>query len=244
MARPAPCPTNPRNPGRRGFTLVELLVVIGIIALLMSILLPTLGRVKEQGNKIKCMSNLRQIGQAMIMYADKNKDMYPFAASTNSLHREEDFIHWQEGNPAIKMENSALAPYLTPGEDGLKAIFRCPSDELVRKAQGTGGFYYYSYSMNWRLSSGWLGSGVPIIKRSGIKRSTDRALMIEEHSDTIDDGRWVWPGNRSAAYHETAARQQSQDALCNTLFVDGHVGQVSRREIESNGYITDPTKMQ
>lgn len=61
----------------RGFTLVELLVVIGIIALLVSILMPTLSRAKIQANTAKCLSNLRQIGQAFHLYANDHKDAWP-----------------------------------------------------------------------------------------------------------------------------------------------------------------------
>jgi prepilin-type N-terminal cleavage/methylation domain-containing protein/prepilin-type processing-associated H-X9-DG protein len=62
---------------KAGFTLVELLVVIGINSLLISILLPSLNRARETANRVKCASNLRQIGQAIMLYANENKGNYP-----------------------------------------------------------------------------------------------------------------------------------------------------------------------
>jgi prepilin-type N-terminal cleavage/methylation domain-containing protein/prepilin-type processing-associated H-X9-DG protein len=67
-------PTGRRAPA---FTLVELLVVIGIIAVLIGILLPALGRVKSQAERTQCLSNLRQVGNYYLLYAHDNRGYFP-----------------------------------------------------------------------------------------------------------------------------------------------------------------------
>jgi prepilin-type N-terminal cleavage/methylation domain-containing protein/prepilin-type processing-associated H-X9-DG protein len=67
-----------RGRGRSAFTLLELLAVIFIIAIVVAILLPTIGRTRgDSANRVKCGSNLRQIGQAIMLYANENKGQYP-----------------------------------------------------------------------------------------------------------------------------------------------------------------------
>ena len=71
-----------RAPHRGGFTLIEVLVVIGIIAVLISIILPALARACDAANRVQCASNLRQIGQAIINYATQNKGWAPLKGGT------------------------------------------------------------------------------------------------------------------------------------------------------------------
>ena len=116
---------------RRGFTLVELLVVIGIIALLISILLPTLGNARERANVIKCASNQRTIGQGLALYAAENRGLLPAAymyASPNGGPQPttptDGYIHWSSYLYGTKGKSGDLSIY---GNLNGWGAFLCPS---------------------------------------------------------------------------------------------------------------------
>ncbi|HZL37972.1 MAG TPA: DUF1559 domain-containing protein [Tepidisphaeraceae bacterium] len=208
----------------RAFTLVELLVVIGIIAVLISLLMPALNRARENAKQVKCASNLRQLGLAMQMYANDNHDWFPFSASRGAGHQAEDWIWWQTGQD---LDQSAIAKYLGGKKGGtLEAILRCPSDELATHTHGTADPYLYSYSMNYYLGSDHYAAECS--KRTEVFNPSDKILLVEEDGRTIDDGRCVWDADQNdlATYHDV--RDTGTGERGNACFVDNHVQLISR----------------
>ena len=163
--------------GRAGFTLVELLVVIGIIALLISILLPSLSRAREQGNRTKCLSNMRQLSMAFTMYCNDNQQWYPRPAGGVAGGSPEDWIFWE---PARKLDDSRVAPYLSRPVN--PEFFRCPSDILESHLFA----YRYSYTVNFNMCK--LVSQGKTMKTTQVRNPSDKILLVEESSETIDDG--------------------------------------------------------
>jgi prepilin-type processing-associated H-X9-DG protein len=130
--------------GRIAFTLVELLVVIGIIAVLISILLPTLSSVRRQANLLQCSSNMKQIATAMIMYINDNKGRFP-PANTPSLAG----VYpngWWFANELVRqnyIKQPGLSVYKAPGSATTSKQFtrnnpfRCP--EAIDEDSGSFG---------------------------------------------------------------------------------------------------------
>jgi prepilin-type processing-associated H-X9-DG protein/prepilin-type N-terminal cleavage/methylation domain-containing protein len=115
----------------KAFTLVELLVVIGIIAVLIAILLPTLGKAREQARTTQCMSNLRQIGTAMLNYAADNQGyVVPAAYSDGFLQKWWQILQNKKYLPTNKVSSS------TADSQGKADVLRCPSglDQLMPAA--------------------------------------------------------------------------------------------------------------
>ncbi len=125
-------PETHRHINASAFTLIELLVVISIIALLVGILLPALGAARRTAQMVKCLSNERQMGVAIFVYAEQNSGSLPFGANNGnpSLYPEEELTDWSllalhvMGKAEKTWKEEALAG---TGDTGLAELGSCPS---------------------------------------------------------------------------------------------------------------------
>ena len=208
--------------GRERFTLIELLVVIAIIAILASLLLPTLQQAKDKGRQALCQSNMRQIGVALLLYIQDNEETLPtfgdeFPALPNN--------HWWDND---------LETY-AGGDD----IFSCPSDPEDVLSVGV------NYGNN-DASAFSYGNLCPI-KKLGYFTRPSATLAITDSQRTryiynlcswtldldldgdglADSDSGVW-ADSGALYNRGTPFRHSRGAIC--LFFDGHTRWTNGRQ--------------
>lgn len=192
--------------GKNGFTLIELLVVVAIISILLTLIIPAIDHAISTAKRLKCASNMRQLGCAWLMYAKDNNGKL-VGANTRG---EDDWVYSGRWNYARKIQgikDGALWPYV---ED--VTVYNCP---------GAHGFLS-EYARNYSISGNLNGEHSRWEQLSQVPSPSGTLLMIEDYdwrehlmnSWFIQRGGWYcWndyvPGNHSHGD--------------NILFADGHV---------------------
>ncbi len=195
-----------------GFTLIELLVVIAIIAILAAILFPVFARAREQARKTTCLSNCKQIGTAMMMYAQDYDEQYPLP------------ILWYAPAGEVSGWTRTWTGFdfdLRPWEDALyayvkaMAVFACPA----RPKDGTEDRYW---PPKWKHAVGYAmyqDSGRNNFSMSAYASPADGVLIVESTGGTInmDVTNLLWYGGYIPEYVSA-----KHGGMSNYIFADGH----------------------
>jgi prepilin-type N-terminal cleavage/methylation domain-containing protein/prepilin-type processing-associated H-X9-DG protein len=244
------------TPGKSSaFTLIELLVVIAIIAILAAILFPVFAQSRERARQTACASNMRQMGTAILMYAQDNDDTYVWpqecqAVVASLCINPTNWITYSEGmtadsNGFAPNKDYLLKPYLKNSD-----IFICPSQRSRRDTTDSSGkrYLWTNYAMNkWDQAS--------------VSPSIPTASIPKSHPRTTGTGRFrlemVTPAGAPMSYVDDAAgtilvwEHVEASMLCdkpfsylnyshfeghhtdglNLLFCDGHVKKYKARQL-------------
>lgn len=188
-----------------GFTLVELLVVIAIIGLLAALASPALLKSIESGRALYCLNNMRQIGTAIMLYADDHDDCYPRSQHSAFAHGE---LVWAR----------AVTPYLgsssSTWKELLETVYHCPSDPRNGViSYGLNVYYelgpeddYPGYPATWR-------------RRSDVKNPSATILLAENESEADH----IMPNFWSSAGDAVDVAFSRHSGKANYVFADGHV---------------------
>lgn len=202
--------------GSQAFTLVEVLVVIGIIAILAAMIFPVFSHAREKARSTACLSNLKQLGAAVMMYCSDYDERYPWGVDPADQYHPEiwsDFPQWQAWIPYMPRLQVVLNPYVRNYD-----VWHCPSDTGFDFLEDTNlpmpahpsSFEAYGTSYFWRTEIAF-------------RHCLDEGMEYPSRVNLLFDADGSWHGGT----------QNPWGKRWNILYADGHAKSANRRQYDA-----------